>query len=94
MAVRWRLFASPFDHNDDDNEKEFTGKEGRREGRVLGPDGRTDGWMTPFALGGGDGDSAIFSPPDKLPAVLSNSPQQPVTFCWVLLVVGGLDWCR
>ena len=80
MAVSWRLFASPFDHNDDDNEKEFTGKEGRKEGRVLGPDGsgRTDGWMTPFALsGGGDGDSAIFSPADNLPpAVLSNPPQQ------------------
>ena len=49
MAVSWRLFASPFDHNDDDNEKEFTGKEGGSEVRVLGPagptdaDGRTDG---------------------------------------------------
>ena len=32
MAVSWRLFASPFDHNDDDNEKEFTGREGRSEG--------------------------------------------------------------
>ena len=45
MAVSWRLFASPFDHNDDDNEKEFTGKEGGKAvfSAAKVADARTDG---------------------------------------------------
>ena len=45
MAVSWRLFASPFDHNDDDNEKEFTGKEGGKAvfSAPTDADGRADG---------------------------------------------------
>ena len=81
MAVSWRLFASPFDHNDDDNEKEFTGKEGGKAVFSAPTDGRMDDSPShpatvtrQFSL-----QPATFLPPSY----------QTVTFCRVLHVVGG-----